>query len=203
MKLLRTEFQSNVDGCGLQTFKQLKLTERAALYQRIRSDGSTHSFEAFKIKIVKAGTKLPNGLSVQEDYVQYPGKTAFGKTAYSCKTLEHGEQRFDELNSIKVEDAQLSDDSESESDSEVVEKKSPSGGKRGRKPVDTSTLKFPKKGDKATMKQLHAMNSHVSIGFVYQYVKQHPERFAVAERVSGGRGKPEVVYLVTQDEISN
>lgn len=196
MKKLQAEFQSNVDQCGLHTFKQIKRTSNTAIYQRIRKDGTTHTFEAFKIKVVKAGSKLPGGNVVAEDYEAYPGKSAFGKYAYSCKTLEHAERRFDELlKSQENIDTVDTDDVESEvvgskKDNSV---KSVVKGKRGRKAKDRGSLKIPK--DKFTIKQLEFLNPDVSFAFLYQHVRGLLNiEFKIVETLGGKRGKPTIVY---------
>lgn len=195
MKKLQLEFQSNHDQCGLHTFKQIKRSSNTALYQRIRKDGTTHSYEAFKIKIVKAGTVFAKGATpISEDYESYPGKGGFGKYAYSCKTLAHAEQRYAELlkSQVAIEDVEGDEDAV-----EGVVKKDQSvnnsTGKRGRKAKDRSTLKFPK--DKFTMKQLELMNPEVSFAFLYQHVRSLLNiEFKIVDSLTGKRGKPTVVY---------
>lgn len=203
MKHLETEFKSNVDTTGLQTFKRIKYTADAAIYQRIRSDGTTHSYEAFRIKVVKAGASLPNGLKVLEDYVKYPTKNDFGKWAYSCKTLEQAEQRYEQIIKEKVNtdtsDADpLSDDSESIKSETVKQRIAANGiGKsnRGRKAKDRSKIKMPAKGERFDMKQLHAMNSDMSFAFVYQHLRSLLGiEYQIIDSVTGGRGKPRIIY---------
>lgn len=196
MKKLQAEFQMNADMCGLHTFKQIKRTSNTAIYQRIRKDGTTHTFEVFKIKIVKAGTVFAKGATpVAEDYESYPGKSAFGKYAYSCKTLEHAERRFDELlKSQENIDTVDTDDVESE----VVAKKdnsvvSTGKGKRGRKAKPRSSIKIPK--DKFTIKQLELLNPDVSFALLYQHVRGLLNiEFKIVEMLRGKRGKPTIVY---------
>lgn len=200
MKKLQEEFQSNADQCGLHTFKQVKRCANAALYQRIRKDGTTHSFEAFRVKVVKAGTKLPNGTLVQEDYESYPGKSSFGKHAYSCKTIAQAEMRYDEV--IKnQEPIDSSVEEEGEDGTPSVKTKpdtkiSATKGTRGRKAIDRSTIKMPKKGEKFEVKGLHLMNEAMSFGFVYQHLRSllATGQAKVVDSISGGRGKPRLVY---------
>lgn len=194
MKKLQVEFVSNVDQCGLHTFKQIQRCAGAAIYQRIRKDGTTHSYEAFKIKVIKAGAKLPNGATVAEDYESYPGKSSFGRWAYSCKDLAHAERRYDELLKSQV----VVDDVE-EDDDEAVDKNKQSKdtntvkGKRGRKAKNRANLKIPK--DKFTMKQLELMNSDFSFAFLYQHVRALLNiEFKIVESLGGKRGKPTIVY---------
>ena len=195
MKKLQVEFQTNADQTGLQTFKQIKRCDNTALYQRIRKDGSTHSYEAFKIKIVKAGTIFAKGaIPVSEDYESYPGKGGFGKYAYSCKTLVHAEQRYEELvksqivvDQVDDEDIVVAGEKNSQLEKQTV------GGKRGRKSKDRSTLKIPK--DKFTIKQLELMNPDVSFALLYQHVRSLLNiEFKIVASLSGKRGKPTMLY---------
>ena len=101
MKLLRTDFVANYDKSGDNHFVQVKLSDKAAVYSREHIDGTPRGYEVFKIKVVKAGTPLPGGNVVDEDYVQYPGTNAFGRTAW----YYHGTfaksaalHKFEELN---------------------------------------------------------------------------------------------------------
>ena len=204
MKKLQVEFQSNADQCGLHTFKQIKRTANTALYQRIRKDGSTHSYEAFKIKIVKAGTVFAKGAKpIEEDYESYPGKSAFGRYAYSCSDLAHAERRYDELLKSQVV---LDDVAEEEDEGNVVEKKQSekkaTAGKRGRKAKDRSSLKIPK--DKFTMKQLELLNPDVSFAFLYQHIRALLNiEYKIVESIGGKRGKPTIVYAPIDMNVSN
>jgi hypothetical protein len=193
MKNLQLEFQTNADQTGLQTFKQIKRSNNTALYQRVRKDGTIHSYEAFKIKIVKAGTIFAKGaVPVSEDYESYPGKGGFGKYAYSCKTLSQAEQRYDELVKSQI----VVDDVEDDDTVVGTEKKVKSvtyGAKRGRKTKDRGALKIPK--DKFTIKQLELMNPEVSFAFLYQHVRAMLNiEFKIVDSIGGKRGKPTIVY---------
>jgi hypothetical protein len=196
MKKLQVEFQSNADQCGLHTFKQIKRSNNTALYQRIRKDGTTHSYEAFKIKIVKAGTVFAKGAApIAEDYESYPGKGGFGKYAYSCKTLAHAEQRYDELlkSQIVLDDVPDDDDGVGVSAKKDKSEEKPAAGKRGRKAKDRSALKIPK--DKFTIKQLELLNPDVSFAFLYQHIRALLNiEFKIVESLTGKRGKPTIVY---------
>lgn len=81
MKILPSEFIKNVDSCGDHRFIQLYRDENIALYIRKKLNEVIFGYECFKIKTVKAGTQLPGGALVEEDYEVYPSKNAFGKSA--------------------------------------------------------------------------------------------------------------------------
>jgi hypothetical protein len=199
MKQLQVEFKRNADKCGRHTFRQIQRTNNTALYVRIRKDETVHSYEAFKIKIVKAGTTFAKGAKpVAEDYESYPGAPAFGRYAYSCKTLEQAEQRYEELSKSQNaldDEEQVCEDEDGDA---VVEKNENTAsnvvkGKRGRKAKDRSNLKFPK--DKFTMKQLELMNPEVSFAFLYQHVRSLLNiEFRIVDSLTGKRGKPTLVY---------
>lgn len=88
MKELEKIFVKNCDKCGNHTFTQLRKDGNVYLYRRNRMDSTFHSFEVFVAKTVLAGSPLPNGTVVEEDYIQYPGASAFGRTAWSISGKE-------------------------------------------------------------------------------------------------------------------
>lgn len=204
MKKLQVEFQSNADQCGLHTFKQIKRTANTALYQRIRKNGTTHSYEAFKIKIVKAGTIFAKGAKpIEEDYESYPGKGGFGKYAYSCKTLDRAEMRYEELLKAQIAFDDVDDDAVESTDNEKKQSVNKvAAGKRGRKAKDRSNLKIPK--DKFTMKQLELLNPEVSFAFLYQHIRSLLNiEYKIVESIGGKRGKPTIVYAPIDMVVSN
>jgi len=84
MKTLEKTFVMNADKCGNHTFTQTRREGNFCIYRRNRvSDGTVHSYEVFITRVIKAGTPLPGGNFVAEDYEQYPGANAFGRTAWS------------------------------------------------------------------------------------------------------------------------
>jgi hypothetical protein len=97
MKSLSTEFTCNADKCGEQVFRQMRRSDGVAMYQRIRPDGGIKGYEVFIIKTIKAGTALPGGKSVAEDYEQYPGAAQWGKTAWSPGSEAAADEKFDAL----------------------------------------------------------------------------------------------------------
>lgn len=200
MKKLRVEFQSNADGCGLETFKQIKRTDKVAMYERIRKDGTLHCVEVFLIKTIKAGTVFAKGSApTTEDAESYPGKSSFGKFAYCCKTIEQAEGRYAELvqkvKELTEKDLVDTDANEVEdtTKNETKKESKATGGKRGRKPIDRSTIKMPK--DRFTMKQLELLNPGVSFGFLYQHLRSLLDKeYTIVDTITGGRGKPKIVY---------
>lgn len=190
MKQLRTSFQKNVDHCGMHNFTQIKRSDKAALYQRTRLDGTIHSFEVFKIKVVLKGAPLPNNKFVEEDYESYPGKYSFGKTAYSCKTLDQAEERYEELNGG---DPVAPDSTPSEVDEAGSEPKP----KISRKPIDRSKIKLPSKGDKFKMKNVAEMNPDISVSSLYNHIRDmvNNNQCKVAGKVIiAGHKKPTLLY---------
>lgn len=175
MKTLEKEFVMNADATGNHTFRQLRKDHGVALYERIRPDNSHFGYEVFVIKTVKAGKKLPGGKVVEEDYERYPGAHVWGKTAWSAKTLDEAEEKFDKL----VATAQ----------SEEGQPK-----RRGRKSKKVS-LVLPK-GD-FTMKMLIA-ETGLTQPVLYVRLQKMIAEGAVKEvgrvKPEGGRGKAAVVY---------
>jgi len=106
MKLLKKEFIHNADKTGDMKFIQLRKENGVALYKREKLDGALFGYEVFAIKTVEAGSPLPGGSTVEETYEQYPGASAFGKTAYAPATLQHAEKLFSQLiEKVKLSEA--------------------------------------------------------------------------------------------------
>jgi hypothetical protein len=205
MKDLEKSFKTNADGSGLQTFEQVKRNDIVAVYKRIRDDGTTFGYEVFYIKIVKAGSPLPGGGVVAEDYVSYPGKSAFGKTAYFYPDLNSALAKFDEMNKHReglAAQALLEADKNYVKPAKPVKQKpvSDSGEpkKRGRKStIDKSKIKIPVKGERFEMKILESMNPDISFASLYNHVRSLLGiQFSVVDKITGSRGKPKIVYTV-------
>lgn len=207
MKKLEVEFQMNADNTGLQTFKQIKRTDKVAMYHRIRKDGTTHGYEVFEVKVVKAGTVYAKGAPpTKEDAESYTGAQKKNwHNAYYCKTLEQAEKRYDELvvaiknRSTKTVDVAIDDDDVPE---ETVKS---SGGKRGRKAKEIK-MPIPKKGERFTMKRL-MMWSGESQPNLYNRLKVMIEMGLVAiageVREAHTRGKAQVLYVSNTDDYAS
>lgn len=94
MKTLEQQFTMNADKSGVHTFTQVRRDGNVCIYRRNNTVGKLHSFEVFITKTVKAGSPLPGGGQVLEDYEQYPGASAFGRTAWSINTEKRANDRF-------------------------------------------------------------------------------------------------------------
>ena len=73
------------------TAKQLYRTETTAVYER--SDGY---YEVFIIKIGKP-QQTAFGLSIDDYYERYPSNRDFGKSAWTCMTLERAIEKYGEI----------------------------------------------------------------------------------------------------------
>jgi hypothetical protein len=93
----QTQFITNADGTGDHIFTQIKRSGNVAIYRRESVKGGKYGFEVVVLKHIKAGTPLPGNNVVQADYESYPGKSAFGKTAWFCVNEAAAEDRFDRL----------------------------------------------------------------------------------------------------------
>jgi len=111
MKHLPTSKRFAGDSLGPKSaviLTQLKRSETAALYSRAREStpDKIFGYEVFLIKTVRAGSPLPGGGTVEEDYESYPGSTSFGKTAWYISgpnALVRAEKRFAELSVAATE----------------------------------------------------------------------------------------------------
>jgi hypothetical protein len=94
VKVLETEFTYNADKRGDTKFVQVKRNKFAAIYQRFNMDGKPLEFEVFAIKT--AGDCEVFG-RFYEKYEQYPGASAFGRTAWSVGNEVAANKIFDEI----------------------------------------------------------------------------------------------------------
>jgi hypothetical protein len=188
MKILETEFVSNADKRGDQKFVQVKRNEHAAIYQRFTMDGKPLEFEVFQIKVA-GGNEIFGRF--YEEYEQYPGAAAFGRSAWSVITLERAEQIFEEI---------TKGEGKRNKGQEAVEapvRTSVKGGRKGRPRVVRPEIVLPKK--KFCMKDLVIVNK---VGWsqptlyieLTKLVKQ--DKVVEAERVQKGRGRATVFYKV-------
>ena len=176
MKILSTEFTMNADKCGNEVFRQMRKNDGVAMYQRIRPDGGIKGYEVFIIKTIKAGTALPGGKSVAEDYEQYPGAAQWGKTAWSPGSEAAADEKFDAL--VK------------RLRSEVGQPK-----RRGRKTTAATTFVVP--SGKFTMKMLieqTGMTQPVLYIRLQKLIKEGKVVEVDRVRTETGRGRLAVVY---------
>jgi hypothetical protein len=149
MKTLQKTFVMNADKCGNHNFTQIRREGNICCYQRNKVDnGKLHSIEVFIVKVIKAGAPLPGGGRVEEDYEQYPGAHAFGRSAWSTNTVQRANQIFDGLLAKTVA---IEEDDESELVT-VARVSQPKG-----QPKERKALKWPE--GPFTQKQLAAHNS--------------------------------------------
>jgi hypothetical protein len=94
MKTLEKEMVFGCDGLKNNRFVQVKRQGDVCIYQRFSEDGKPFGFEVFKVKVVKAGAKLPGGELVEEDYERYPSANDFGRSAKFVGNLEAAEHCF-------------------------------------------------------------------------------------------------------------
>ena len=185
MKSLELEFVANYDKCGDHTFKQLMRQGNVALYDRQSMEGRSLWHEVFVFKTIKAGTPLPGGNTVPEDYEQYPGKSAFGKTAWAIAGGDYAKRSLAKFNELVKKAADLLKESEDEADADA----SPSV------PVvkvekQTSSINFP--AGKFTHSELAEFNGKTrsQVYFVLQdMIKAGVIISAGTRRPESGKGK--------------
>ncbi len=224
MKKLELSFETNADQTGKMRFIQLERCDTVALYRRDRLDGTTFSYELFKIKVVKAGTKLPNGKVVEEDYEKYPTKHNFGVWAWEFKSLTIAVNNYNRVKQ-DIADAAESDliataDIETPDESEMVtldratgeiiggvtesvtigentlEVETVSTGKRGRKAAVRPEIKYP--SVTFTMKDLLSVNAEWSQPLLYIKLQEAISENKIMDLGNvpnhSGRGKPAKQY---------
>lgn len=210
MKTLPLRFQKNCDHVGVNTFVQVKREGNVAMYQRLNKDGTTRSYEVFLVKTRLKGQPLPNGTVEAEDREVYPGAKSFGRFAVDCKTLEHAEDRFENMVKNVQDLAEAREEAEKTGQSVAGIRRSRTaatkvktvkvkGGKRGRKRMDVN-FTLPPSGTKFTKKQL--MKTVVDIGpsLLYNRIQEYVRAGKIVEhgtfREEGQRGKSQVIYRV-------
>jgi hypothetical protein len=175
MKLLEPEFIRNADHCGDHKFVQLKKENGFALYCRYRMNGDVFGYEMFKIKVVKAGSSLPGGGTVEEDYEVYPTKHAFGKSAsyYSKSNIKDIYSAYERF--VRTFQSQ----SENENSDSHIDFKIPDG--------------------LFSIKTLVTLNSPKTYLDCYQYVKEElGKSIEFVKKEFQGRGKPASMYKKIQ-----
>jgi hypothetical protein len=94
MKDIETTFTKNTDGCGDTIFTQVRKEGLNYIYRRQGVGKSMVTYEVFTAKEVLKGSPLPGGGTVAEDYIQYPGKSAFSRSAWSTVKREAADRIF-------------------------------------------------------------------------------------------------------------
>lgn len=91
------------DGFGQNdavTHTQLKRNEHVALYSVTNKHGVLKGYEVFYIKKRLKGQPLPGGIVEAEDREVYPSANGFGKIAWSIRSLDYAEKRFQEMTDL-------------------------------------------------------------------------------------------------------
>ena len=188
MKLLETEFVQNSDKRGDNKFVQIKRNEHAAIYRRFDMNGLPLEYEVFQVKA--AGGNEIFG-RYYEEYEQYPGAAAFGKTAWSCVSLETAERIF--LDITTGEGSRKGGSKITHPKAVKIRVAAP----RGRRRVKRPEIVFPKTD--FNMKNLVKLNT---IGWtkpmlylaVTNLVKE--KKAVITRRKKGNRGKPTTFYKI-------
>lgn len=193
MNDLPNTFVKNVDHTGMQTFNQLKKVDNVYMYERRRKDGTTFAYEVFISKFIAKGTQLPGGLVEKEDRWQYPGAKGFGANALCCNTIEHAEQRFDEMveRNKQLKESRAEALAESERTGEPVKRR---GRATGSKNI---SIAVPAKGKRFTMKMLmfeHNMPQPVLYPLVQSWLQQGLI-VEDGEVKAEGRGRPSKQFV--------
>jgi hypothetical protein len=106
---LQTEFVTNADSCGDHIFKQIRREGDVCAYSRTSVEtGKIVGYEVFLVKTVKAGTVFAKGSKPTEnDYESYPGKSSFGRSAWSFITTKQVSEKIEELLKGKCQETVL------------------------------------------------------------------------------------------------
>ena len=172
----------NADKRGDNKFVQLKRNEFAALYRRFDMDGRPLEFEVFMVKV--AGGKEIFG-NYYDPYEQYPGASAFGRTAWSTPRELEANRIFDEL--TQKQGSRKSD---------AKPKRISKSGSRGRPRVERPAIILPK--NKFCMKELVAINpdgwTQPTLYIELMKLKKQKKVVEAERKNMGGKGRATVFY---------
>lgn len=193
MNDLPKSFVKNVDQTGMHTFNQLKKVDNVYMYERVRKNGTTFAYEVFISKFIAKGTQLPGGLVEKEDRWQYPGAKGFGANALCCNTMQHAEQRFDEMvdRNKQLKESRAEALAESERTGEPVKRR---GSVSTKKAI---SIVVPAKGKRFTMKMLMA-EYDMAQPVLYPVVQSWLQQGLIAEDgevKAEGRGRPSKQFV--------
>jgi hypothetical protein len=199
MKTLSKQFVSGEAGYSVTplTYTQIARDGLFAVYER-SLDGRVKDYETIKIRVIKAGTKIFNQVTT-EDEERYAATSSWGRSAWSYGNKTAALNKLNELvkGMVKVED-------EEDVDSEEVTSVSSTPKRRGRVAAVRPTVVYPK--TEFTMKELVTVNKE---GWTQPtlYIKlQQDITSSIVKEVGrrsngGGRGKPSVVYSLMESLV--
>ena len=164
------------------------------MYRRDRvKEGTFHSAEVFKVKVVKAGV----GYNTGDDYEQYPGYADFGRHAWSISgdektAIAAANRKFDALlkNEVPIVEAEIEGETEVSESVPVVRVVSPTPIKAG--------LKLP--NGEFSQKELAAFNGFDNYKVVYSDLQKMLARGILKlgskrEKADGVRGKAAQLFV--------
>jgi len=100
MKTLQQTFTKNCDNSGTHTFTQAKRDGNVCIYSRTSAKGTLIGFEVFVTHVIKAGTQMKGGGVETEDRESYPGKSAFGRSAWFIGGIDAQKRALELFNEL-------------------------------------------------------------------------------------------------------
>lgn len=199
MKTLETQYVSGEGGFAATplTYTQLVRNDKFAVYQRSHEDGRVKDFETIKIKIIKAGTRIFNNVTT-EDEERYPGTSEFGRYAWSFGNKEAAINRYNKLNEDQNKDVESKEVVEDTEFKALVMAKIDKTPKiRGRKRKERPSLVYPVV-EQWLMKDLLTLNPEWSQPLAYIQLKKDVGNGKIKEvdriKSQSGRGRASVAY---------
>lgn len=192
MKQLPLERVWTGDGRGQSdavTHKQIKRTDKVALYSVTNKRGQLAGYEVFMVTIVEAGTPLPGGGQVEESYERYPSANQFGRIAWAPSSLAQAEKIYAGLLEGKKPCELTTEDNSKDCDEDTNDEPK---AKREKKPLPTLTIPVME----FTIKELAEQNK-VEYPIAFQTVKlwetENKVKFVREER-RAAKGKPSKIF---------
>lgn len=204
MKDIPETFQKNANQTGVQTFSRImegKAPDGTPIYvyERSKANNGIFGFEVIAPSVKKAGTyKLPHNKTITytEDFLEYPGASAFGFRAWFLPTAALAKKKLNELiNSdsplVCIDMADHDPDDVGANPAPVV----------AQEPIKRTRVATPDAWNipdgKFTVNQLAELNNQTYIN-AHLYVKgqigETLKEAGKAERKEGARGKTATLY---------
>ena len=170
-----------LDRGGVFMLKEVRREGNIAMYRQTHIGlNKVFGYDVFLVKELFAGESLPGGTVEKEDRECYPGPSSYGLTAFSCKTRERADIRFQQLQE-KAKNKELLEEALGPGESL----------RKGKKKIDTSNIQFP--DGQFTLKDVCLLNPGLTYGIINLRIKSGLAR-KVGE-VKIGRGKPTNLYI--------
>jgi len=185
MKKLPLEKQYGGDGLTANPviLRQVTRSDHAAVYSRASTSqpDKVYGYEVIKVKVVPAGTSLPGGAIVEEDYESYPGSKSFGMTGWFISGPNAEERAINLFNELNLESGKATATPNIKPETKATTAASLTAWPDGEFTINEIVAKTGQSYPETRSQVLEAVN----IGNLLVAGKR---------KAAGGRGKPSILY---------